>query len=460
MNEKPTEIEKRIHRASILIKILGSGTSLFALYIIAGMNLNLPSTFDPQMIRLFTIIAFYWFFLTSVLGYYLFSRGKKVLGIFRYAEYLGGAILLSLILHHLGRINGPFVFIYLFIIIGGAYNLSIYLPYLVAIIGSLSLAIEFLYLLQTGEIVFNLFTVISLLLRAMILFFTAYYSTYLVSSIRSEKKERNELDKLYKTLEKNYEELKKTDKIKGDFIRIISHQMRTPLTLVKGYLEMFNKITTRKSFTKEETFFLDQLNQGVVGLSNVVGEVIDVSSIEAGRFGLTLIPTNISRLVEDKVKLLSPQVKEKPVELIYEKPKEEITATIDEEKIGRVISYFIENAISYTEKGQIKITLKKEKNNFVFKVADTGIGIKIEDKLNIFHKFYRSDNAVRIRPDGTGLQLYLAKEIVEKHEGEIIFESKEKKGSLFGFKIPLTLKESKKAKDLSPQEIDKMLLTH
>jgi signal transduction histidine kinase len=105
---------------------------------------------------------------------------------------------------------------------------------------------------------------------------------------------------------------------------------------------------------------------------------------------------------------------------------------------------FIDNALYYTSQGGVKVYLKKDKENFIFEVHDTGIGVPLEQQKNLFEKFYRADNARTVRPDGTGLGIYLAKRVIEDHGGRIIFHSEMGKGSVFGFTFPLKKSEAKK----------------
>jgi hypothetical protein len=113
---------------------------------------------------------------------------------------------------------------------------------------------------------------------------------------------------------------------------------------------------------------------------------------------------------------------------------------VDETKIRQVVMNFIDNALYYTTEGGVTVSLEHDKTEVTFEVKDTGIGVPKEQQKNLFTKFYRADNARHVRPDGTGLGIYLAKRVMDDHGGTVIFHSAEGKGSTFGFKIPIKSK--------------------
>jgi signal transduction histidine kinase len=125
--------------------------------------------------------------------------------------------------------------------------------------------------------------------------------------------------------------------------------------------------------------------------------------------------------------------------LVYHAPKRALPLIpLDDNKTRQVIMNFIDNAIYYTKEGSITVAVTKVDTAMRLTVRDTGIGVPLDARRKLFSKFYRADNAQTVRPDGTGLGLYLAKRVIEDQGGTIIFESVEGKGSTFGFELPLS----------------------
>jgi signal transduction histidine kinase len=160
--------------------------------------------------------------------------------------------------------------------------------------------------------------------------------------------------------------------------------------------------------------------------------------MQAGKFTIQKAPADIVQIAEDESKLRLSQAEERGLKLVFEKPKQPLPLiNLDENKTRQVIMNFIDNAIYYTRKGTIIVGVQRVGDRAELRVKDQGIGVPVEEQKKLFHKFYRAPNALAVRPDGTGLGLFLAKRVVEDQGGQIIFESQEGKGSTFGFSMPL-----------------------
>ena len=143
-------------------------------------------------------------------------------------------------------------------------------------------------------------------------------------------------------------------------------------------------------------------------------------------------------MVSGEVRQLMSHAEAKQLKLIWEPPKEKIPhVQLDDNKTRQVIMNFIDNAIYYTTKGSVTVTLAEKDAQLELRVTDTGIGVPKAAQDKLFGKFFRAGNAQQLRPDGTGLGLYLAKRVVEDQGGTTIFESTEGKGSTFGFRLPM-----------------------
>ena len=231
--------------------------------------------------------------------------------------------------------------------------------------------------------------------------------------------------------------LQELDKSKDEFISMASHQLRTPLTSVKGYISMvlegdMGKISTQQREVLEQAY---DSSQRMVFL---IGDFLNVSRIQTGKFELETSMINFTNLVAEEIDQLKETAKMRSITLVYDKPTTEHIAAGDENKLRQVMMNFIDNAIFYSPANTtITVRLYKETSRLVFKVSDQGIGVPKEAQSKLFTKFFRAANAKQQRPDGTGIGLYMAKKVIVAHGGTIIFETKEGVGSTFGFQLPL-----------------------
>ncbi|MDD5693575.1 MAG: ATP-binding protein [Patescibacteria group bacterium] len=247
---------------------------------------------------------------------------------------------------------------------------------------------------------------------------------------------RQEVTRATHRLKEKNQQLRELDKAKDEFISMASHQLRTPLTAIKGYLSML--LDGDAGEIKVGQFdFIHEAYSGANRMVDLINDLLNVSRMDTGRFFIEPVEVDIEAMVKEEIEQLMNQATDKGLALKLEKKGPVPHIWADETKIRQVVMNFIDNAIHYTYKGSVTVKLGKEKGEFVFTVTDTGIGVPLVEQAKLFDKFYRADNARHVRPDGTGLGIYLAKKIVEDHNGSITFESKEGKGSTFGFKLPL-----------------------
>lgn len=249
------------------------------------------------------------------------------------------------------------------------------------------------------------------------------------------------IDVATKELRRSNAQLQRLDETKDEFISMASHQLRTPLTSIKGYLSMLidgdlGKVSSQQRQVLEEAFLSSER------MVHLIGDFLNVSRLQTGKFVIERRETDMATLVEAEVNALRQNAKSRDLTLKYVAPKNITPINIDADKFRQVVMNFIDNAIFYSKpESSIAITLKKVGGFVEFKVKDTGIGVPESEQSGLFGKFFRATNARRTRPDGTGVGLFLAKKVVHDHGGEIIFESKEGKGSTFGFRLPLPLAE-------------------
>ncbi len=227
------------------------------------------------------------------------------------------------------------------------------------------------------------------------------------------------------------------DKAKDEFVGMASHQLRTPLTSVKGYISMVLEGDAGE-INETQRQFLDEAFASSERMVHLIEDFLNVSRIQNGKFIVDRHPTDLSQVVAQEIDGLQPNAKSRGLRLVYRRPKNFPMLEIDESKIRQVIMNFADNALYYShEKTSIQISLTAENNKVIFTVKDTGIGVPSDEQEQLFSKFYRASNAKKQRPDGTGVGLYLAKTVIDSHGGKIIFESVQGKGSTFGFSLPI-----------------------
>jgi len=240
-------------------------------------------------------------------------------------------------------------------------------------------------------------------------------------------------------LQKAYIELKKLDTAKSEFVSIASHQLRTPLTAVKGYISMMQEGTYGKMPEKMEKP-LDNIFASNERLIKLVNDLLSVSRIESGRMEMKLEKTSLEQIISSIVEELKPaaEVKKKKIYLKWEKPKKALPKiSLDKEKMRQVIMNLIDNAIRYTEKGGITIKVQNLKSKIRIVVSDTGMGLTKSELSKMFESFSRGAAGTRLYTEGAGLGLYIARRFVEMHKGKIWAESPGKgKGSTFFIELP------------------------
>jgi signal transduction histidine kinase len=245
------------------------------------------------------------------------------------------------------------------------------------------------------------------------------------------------LDKayLYKELQDANEKLKGLDKLKTEFVSLASHQLRSPLTAIKGYLSMIIE-GDYGELNNELKEPIDRVFESSKNLTTIVEDLLNVSKIEQGGMKYSMEPFNLSELARDEVKDLSVNAEKKGLKICFESEGDNLCIVNgDKEKIRQVLLNFIDNSIKYTKVGGINISVKNNDNKVLFSIKDTGMGMTPEIKETLFQRFSRGDGA-RMNTTGSGLGLYLAKEIVEAHKGRVWVESDgPDKGSTFNVEL-------------------------
>lgn len=250
---------------------------------------------------------------------------------------------------------------------------------------------------------------------------------------------------LYKRLEESNKHLQQLDQAKSEFVSITSHQLRTPMTGIKGYLSMvlegdFGKISADQR--KVLSGLLDE-SERMIRLINLF---LDVTKIESGKLELNPRPLQMEEVVDRVMGVVKKFAEEKKLTLTYKHPKKPLPVIeADKDKLGDIVMNLIDNAIKYTDKGSVKVSTVVEDDHILFSVKDTGRGIESEEAKKLFTKFVRGFGIAQVNPDGSGLGLYVARRLTEAHGGKIWVESKGLgHGSSFHVQIPITKKKEEK----------------
>lgn len=245
-----------------------------------------------------------------------------------------------------------------------------------------------------------------------------------------------------KELRKAYDELKVLSKAKSEFISMASHQLRTPLTSIKGYVSMLLD-GDYGELGKDKKQALSNVFQSSERLIKLVGELLDISKIELGKIELNKNKTQIELLIRSCCEELNQQAKEKKLALVFQEPKTFLPKVkIDELKIRQVILNIIDNAIRYTKQGKIEVGIEQKKDSILIAIKDTGDGLTEKETGQIFEGFIRGSAGADFFADGAGLGLYVSKKYIDIHNGKIWVVSPGKgKGATFFVELPIGIKD-------------------
>lgn len=231
------------------------------------------------------------------------------------------------------------------------------------------------------------------------------------------------------------------DKMKSDFISIAAHQLRTPLSTIKwstgmllngdlGALNMEQKNFLQKSYTCNEAMI------------NLVNDLLNVSRIEEGRFGYNFKDASVWKILSEVLQGSKQQIEKNGIRINFDSEDKQIPICVDKQKMILVFQNILDNAIKYTpHRGTIDIEVTQSEDNYLnISVKDSGIGIPREEQKKLFSKFFRASNVVLMETEGTGLGLFIVKNIIEKHGGKVAVESEENKGTKVTVRLPVECK--------------------
>jgi signal transduction histidine kinase len=234
--------------------------------------------------------------------------------------------------------------------------------------------------------------------------------------------------------------LQRLSEQKSEFLSIASHQLRTPLSVVKGYLSLlkegsFGELTKKQAETINKTY---AVNEGMIRLVN---DFLNLNRAEAGRLGFNFQKTDLRDIIDEATQIMQMPARNKGLQLKWVRPKEAVLVDVDRDKISHLISNLIDNAVKYTERGSVLLKIEGPyhfDNSVKVRIKDTGIGIEPEEMSEIFLVFFRTKRGKQINTQGAGLGLYIGQIIAAGHNGRLWAESEGRdKGASFLLELPL-----------------------
>lgn len=250
---------------------------------------------------------------------------------------------------------------------------------------------------------------------------------------------------LYKKIEDSNQRLRELDKLKDEFVSLASHELRTPMAAIRSYLYL---ALDQKSgqLNEKQKFYLERSYSSVSRLIKLVNDMLNISRIESGRMGLHIQKVDLNKLVNEVVGEIKPKVEEKQILLDVEQTALPMILA-DSDKIKEVLINFLGNSLKFVDKnGQIKIRFNLNQDEVTVSIIDNGTGIGKEDLPKLFQKFNLIHSSYVTNKDtsqGTGLGLYISKEIIKMHQGKIWAESEGLgKGSTFSFSLKIYTQEN------------------
>ena len=254
-----------------------------------------------------------------------------------------------------------------------------------------------------------------------------------------------ENSRLYKNLKEAkdelneaYENLMVLNKMKDEFLTVASHELRTPMTIVKSYLWMLDQQKTGK-LNKKQIEYLEKASKGTQRMIDLINDMLNISRFEQDKVTFNTEQIDICGLISDVLTSFEIKINNKGIYLNFDESCKDAFVDVDKEKIKDVLTNLVDNAVKFTETGGITVHLDNEEDKVIIKIKDTGAGVNPEDLPKLFHKFGRIDNSYTIASDtgGTGLGLYIVKLYIEGMGGKVWATSDGVgKGSIFWISIP------------------------
>jgi len=231
---------------------------------------------------------------------------------------------------------------------------------------------------------------------------------------------------------------KEIERIKSEFVTLSAHQLRTPLSAIKWSLKMLLDGDLGE-LKKDQRDFIEKTYKSNERMISLINDLLNITRIEEGRHIYQFLFCDFLEIVQSVIDYFKEEIEKKKIQFEFRKPTQKLPKILaDEEKLKLAIENLLNNAMRYTfPGGKIVISINLLEKEVEFKIEDTGIGIPKDEQPRVFTKFFRGVNAIRLETEGSGLGLFVTKNIIEAHGGKIAFKSEEGKGSIFYFVLPI-----------------------
>lgn len=242
---------------------------------------------------------------------------------------------------------------------------------------------------------------------------------------------------------KTVEQLSAANRMKTEFVSIASHQLRTPLSIIKWYTEFLSKPEKQVNLTPEQINYIKTISDSNQRMIRLVNDLLDISRVESGRIQIHPEKINLVELTQNIILENQPLADKKNIKISLKSENEVPLVFVDPKRISMVVENLLTNAVKYINSdsgGVISVEVSRQEDDVLFSISDNGVGIPDKDKKKIFKKFFRAENIMKMQTSGTGLGLFIARAIIESHKGAIWFVSKEGEGTTFYFTLPIKSK--------------------
>ena len=230
-----------------------------------------------------------------------------------------------------------------------------------------------------------------------------------------------------------YQRLKEVDTMKDDFVSMAAHELRSPLTIIRGYTEMLGE---SESLSDTGKGHLHNIDHAATQLNGLIGDILDVAKLQEGRMSFHFVDADVSSEIKTIVDSFTRPASDKGLQLHYEVIPLPVIS-IDMDRFRQVLVNFIGNAIKYTPSGEVRVSTTTDDTHVYIRISDTGMGISAEDQKKLFQKFFRVKSDETAKITGTGLGLWITQEMVKNMSGSISVESIRGKGTDFIVSFPI-----------------------
>lgn len=351
--------------------------------------------------------------------YKFFSKTNRL-----YLKSIADIILIGILIHLLKDYGQFFYALYFLPIAAAALSLEFVSALLMATLASLIVALEIF--LGAQEILPTTTPLYSGIWQIGFILFITIFCRFLAIQLKQEQTLKEESLVKQKSLEKEAAREK-------EFLSLTSHQLYTPTSIIRGFASLLKENDWGKLSPKQQDA-VEEIYNSSKRMADLVSELLSISRIQAGGMILKPVATDIKSLLENIAKQMSQTRPNQNIKLEIKGSLQEIV--IDPERIRDVVSNLVSNAMKYGRDSEIKIIAEQNDTETKIAVSDSGVGIPPEDFEKLFQPFFRGQNILELDNKGTGLGLYIARLIVEKHGGKIWAESKINEGSRFIFTLP------------------------